>query len=60
MASQGQRLALLAAGAIDAGVTVITAPARWTASGLRWYARRDVETPADRDEEPGEPPADES
>ena len=50
---------MLAAGAIDAGVTVITAPARWTASGLRWYAHRDVETPADREDDARESPVDE-
>jgi transposase-like protein len=33
-------LARLAADVIDVGVAVVTAPARWTASGLRWYAGR--------------------
>ena len=36
-----RRLARLTAEVIEAGVTVITLPARWAASGLRWYADRD-------------------
>ena len=59
MATPSQRLALLAAGAIDVGVTVISAPARWTASGLRWYAHRDAEPSPDREDETRESPADE-
>jgi transposase len=35
-----QRLARLAAEAIDVGVIVVTAPARWVANGLRRYADR--------------------
>src|SRR5262245_56590723 len=33
-------LARLTADAIEVGVVVVTAPARWAASGLRWYADR--------------------
>jgi transposase-like protein len=36
-----RRLAKLTAEVIEAGVTVVTLPARWAASGLRWYADRD-------------------
>ena len=36
-----RRLARLTAEVIEAGVTVVTLPARWAASGLRWYADRD-------------------
>ena len=33
-----RRLARLTAEVIEAGVTVVTLPARWAANGLRWYA----------------------
>ena len=36
-----RRLARLTAEVIEAGVTVVTLPARWAASGLRWFADRD-------------------
>ena len=36
-----RRLARFTAEVIEAGVTVVTLPARWAASGLRWYADRD-------------------
>lgn len=57
MSADTKRIALLAAGAIDVGVAVLTAPAQWAAKGLRWYGHRETgpETtgggtgPADRD-----------
>jgi transposase len=36
-----RRLARITAEVIEAGVTVVTLPARWAANGLRWYADRD-------------------
>lgn len=39
-------LARLTADVIDLGLVVVTAPARWAASGLRWYAGRADEPPA--------------
>ena len=39
-------LARLTADVIDLGLVVVTAPARWAASGLRWYADRADEPPA--------------
>ena len=47
------RLAALAAEVIDIGVTVVTAPARWAAQCLRWYA-------AHADDAPAEPAAQDS
>jgi len=41
-----QRWARLAAGAIEVGIAVLTAPARWAADCLRWYEGH-------RDEPPG-------
>ena len=50
-------LAALAAEVIDVGVTIVTAPARWTAQGLRWYAAhaedRAPGPPASPEPEPG-------
>ena len=39
-------LARLTADVIDLGLVVVTVPARWAASGLRWYADRADEPPA--------------
>ena len=39
-------LARLTADVIDLGLVVVTAPARWAASGLRWYAGKEDEPPA--------------
>jgi hypothetical protein len=47
-------LAALAAEVIDVGVTIVTAPARWTAQGLRWYAAH-AEDPAPRPPDSPEP-----
>ena len=38
-------LARLTADAIEVGIAVVTAPAKWAASGLRWYAGRTDEVP---------------
>jgi transposase-like protein len=35
-----QRWARLTAGTIEVGIAVLSAPARWTADCLRWYADR--------------------
>jgi transposase len=40
-----RRLARLTAEVIDAGVVVVTLPARWAANGLRWYADHKDEPP---------------
>jgi transposase len=40
-----RRLARLTAEAIDVGVAVVTAPAKWAANGLRWYADQKDEPP---------------
>jgi hypothetical protein len=39
-------LASLAAEVIEVGVAVVTVPAKWAASGLRWYAHQKDEPPA--------------
>jgi transposase-like protein len=38
-------LVRLAADAIEVAVAVVTAPAKWAATGLRWYADRKDEAP---------------
>lgn len=40
-----RRLLMLTAEVIDVGVAVVTLPAQWAASGLRWYAHRMDEPP---------------
>jgi hypothetical protein len=45
-----RRLAMLTADAIDVGIAVVTAPAKWAAQGLRWCA-------AQGDDSPGRPSA---
>ena len=38
-------LARLTAEVIEAGVAVVTLPAKWAANGLRWYAHHEDEPP---------------
>jgi transposase-like protein len=40
-----RKLARLTAEVIEAGVAVVTLPAKWAANGLRWYAGRKDEAP---------------
>jgi transposase len=46
-----RRLARLSAEVIEAGVAVVTLPAKWAANGLRWYAAQKDEPPGKASEE---------
>jgi transposase-like protein len=51
-----RRLLMLTAEVIDVGVAVVTLPAQWAASGLRWYAHRMDEPPGKASVQDGEGP----
>jgi transposase len=46
-----RRLARLTAEVIEAGVAVVTLPAKWAVNGLRWYAAQKDEPPRKASEE---------